>query len=122
MLFYKRETNFPDIANDKEMAKSVLDRGQPRRRTSDPPMFDHQACTPQASIVACLENALMHLASQPVDVVLLIRRGVRSGSGSCADRFAWLRHVSIVLLSDLEDEAMAIQAMQDGTQDYLVKG
>jgi len=109
----------------KRRAKSVLlIEANPADASVIRTMFNHQGLYAfKLSIVACLENALIHLASQPVDVILL-DVGAYGTSGQEVVRTIRTAapRVSIVLLSELEDEAMAIQAMQDGTQDYLVKG
>jgi len=109
----------------KRRAKSVLlIEANPADALVIRTMFNHQGLYAfKLSIVACLENALIHLASQPVDVILL-DVGAYGTSGQEVVRTIRTAapRVSIVLLSELEDEAMAIQAMQDGTQDYLVKG
>ncbi len=71
----------------------------------------------------CIKDALIHLAAKPVDVVLLDMdskdtkgleaiRKVRTASPGAA----------IVLLSNRNDEEVAIEALQEGAQDYLVKG
>jgi diguanylate cyclase (GGDEF)-like protein/PAS domain S-box-containing protein len=109
----------------KRRAKSVLlIEANPADALVIRTMFNHQGLYAfKLNIVASLENAMIHLASQTVDVVLLDvgAYGTRGQEVVRTIRMAAPR-VSIVLLSDLEDEAMAIQAMQDGTQDYLVKG
>jgi DNA-binding NarL/FixJ family response regulator len=109
----------------KRRAKSVLlIEANPADALVIRTMFNHQGLYAfKLNIVASLENAMIHLASQAVDVVLLDvgAYGTRGQEVVRTIRMASPR-VSIVLLSDLEDEAMALQAMQDGAQDYLVKG
>ena len=109
----------------KRRAKSVLlIEANPADALVIRTMFNHQGLYAfKLNVVASLENAMIRLASQAVDVVLLDvgAYGTRGQEVVRTIRMA-SPHVSIVLLSDLEDEAMAIQAMQDGTQDYLVKG
>ena len=73
--------------------------------------------------VQSVSDAEIHLADLPIDIVLmdlgltnlhgleLVRR-VRTAAP----------RVSIVLLSSADDEPIAVKAMQEGAQDYLVKG
>jgi diguanylate cyclase (GGDEF)-like protein/PAS domain S-box-containing protein len=70
-----------------------------------------------------MEDAEKSLAAEPVDIILLdlglpdvqgldaVRRARKAAPG-----------VPLVVLSGLDDESMAIQAMQEGAQDYLIKG
>ena len=73
--------------------------------------------------VECMEDAEKYLAERSVDIILLdlclpdvqgleaVRRARRAASG-----------VPLVVLSGMDDESLAIQAMQEGAQDYLIKG
>jgi diguanylate cyclase (GGDEF)-like protein/PAS domain S-box-containing protein len=73
--------------------------------------------------VQCMEDAERFLALQAVDIILLdlglpdvqgldaVRRARKAAPG-----------VPLVVLSGLDDESMAIQAMKEGAQDYLIKG
>ena len=70
-----------------------------------------------------MAEAEKYLAVYPVDIILLdlglpdvqgleaVRRTRRAAPG-----------VPLVILSGMDDESMAIQAMQEGAQDYLIKG
>lgn len=70
-----------------------------------------------------LEDAVARMAAERFDVVLL-DLGLPDGQGldtyTRAQRGA--RGAPIVVLSGLDDEATALQAVQAGAQDYLVKG
>jgi diguanylate cyclase (GGDEF)-like protein/PAS domain S-box-containing protein len=73
--------------------------------------------------VECMGDAEKYLAMHPVDIVLLdlglpdaqgldtVRRARRAAPG-----------VPLVILSGMDDESMAIDALQEGAQDYLIKG
>jgi diguanylate cyclase (GGDEF)-like protein/PAS domain S-box-containing protein len=73
--------------------------------------------------VASLADAETWLAGNSVDIVLL-DLGLPDPGGPDAVRRAraLAPRASIVLLSNLEDEPKAIQAIQEGAQDYLIKG
>ena len=73
--------------------------------------------------VGSMSEAEKYLAEHPVDIVLL-DLGLPDPEGLEAVRRARAAapRVSIVLLSGLDDEPMAIQAMHEGAQDYLIKG
>jgi diguanylate cyclase (GGDEF)-like protein/PAS domain S-box-containing protein len=87
-------------------------------------MFDDQGSHSfKLTHVVCLADAETYLAGHSVDIVLL-DLGLSDSKGLEAVR--WARavapRVSIVLLSSLDDEPKAIQAIQEGAQDYLIKG
>ncbi|MGA3033716.1 MAG: diguanylate cyclase [Terracidiphilus sp.] len=87
-------------------------------------MFDDQGSHSfKLTPVKCLADAQTYLAGHPVDVVLL-DLGLSDPVGLEAVRRtrAAAPHVSIVLLSSLDDEPKAIQAIHEGVQDYLIKG
>ena len=73
--------------------------------------------------VASLADAETYLAGHPIDIVLL-DLGLSDPEGLEAARRvrAIAPRVSIVLLSSLDDEPTAIQAIHEGAQDYLIKG
>ncbi|HWP29422.1 MAG TPA: response regulator, partial [Chloroflexota bacterium] len=70
-----------------------------------------------------LAGGLARLAAGPVDVVLL---DLSLPDGQGLDTFRRLHaqapHVPVVVLSGLDDEEVAVRAVQEGAQDYLVKG
>ena len=87
-------------------------------------MFDDQGSHSFAlTHAACLADAETYLAGHSVDIVLL-DLGLSDSEGLEAIRRARAvaPRVSIVLLSSLDDEPKAIQAIQEGAQDYLIKG
>ncbi len=70
-----------------------------------------------------LERAIPHLVANPMDIVLL-DLGLPDAKGLEAVRRAHAAapHVPLVVLTGLDDESLAAQALQKGAQDYLVKG
>ena len=75
------------------------------------------------TLVGCMADAERHLAEHPVDVVLL-DLGLPDAQGLEAVRRARAvaPRVAQVVLTGIDDEALSVQALQDGAQDYLVKG
>jgi diguanylate cyclase (GGDEF)-like protein/PAS domain S-box-containing protein len=65
----------------------------------------------------------VYLASRSVDIIIL-DLGLPDVQGLEAVRRARkaAHNVPLVVLSGLDDESMAVQAMQEGAQDYLIKG
>jgi len=73
--------------------------------------------------VECMKDAEKHLSEHPVDLVLL-DLGLLDAQGLDALRRARTAapHVALVVLTGLDDEAVATQALQEGAQDFLIKG
>src|SRR6202163_4136074 len=73
--------------------------------------------------VECMGDAEQHLASSPVDIILL-DLGLPDAQGLEAVRRARAAAPSIplVVLTGLDDESLATRALQEGAQDYLIKG
>jgi len=70
-----------------------------------------------------LVAGLEHLAQTGVDVVLLdLTLPDSQGFATFAAAHAAAPSVPIVVLSGLDDEALAVRAVQEGAKDYLVKG
>ena len=70
-----------------------------------------------------LSDALEHLSKESWDVVLLdLLLPDSHGLDTVTKVQAQAPNVPIVVLTGLDDEALAIKAMQEGAQDYLVKG
>jgi diguanylate cyclase (GGDEF)-like protein/PAS domain S-box-containing protein len=87
-------------------------------------MFDDQGSRSfKLTHVECLADAETYLAGHPIDIVLL-DLGLPDPEGLEAVRRvrAIAPRVSFVLLSSLDDEPKAIQAIHEGAQDYLIKG
>lgn len=70
-----------------------------------------------------LEEALQHLKENSFDVVLLdLTLPDAQGVGTVTKVSSEYPSLPIVVLSGLSDETLAVQAVQVGAQDYLVKG
>jgi signal transduction histidine kinase len=70
-----------------------------------------------------MSEALVHLAKGGVDIVLL-DMGLPDGHGLDTVRRARAvaPDVPLIVLTGLDDEALAAEAMKEGAQDYLIKG
>jgi len=70
-----------------------------------------------------MSEAEIHLAKGGVDIVLL-DMGLPDGHGLDTVRRAHAAapHVPVIVLTGLDDEVLAAQAMKEGAQDYLIKG
>lgn len=87
-------------------------------------MFKHQGSFAFTLFqVDSMESAEKHLAEHPADVILL------DVAIPGAQSLETIRHIittarnsSLVLLSSPNDESLAMQAMREGAQDYLLKG
>jgi diguanylate cyclase (GGDEF)-like protein/PAS domain S-box-containing protein len=73
--------------------------------------------------VVCMSDAEKHLVEHPVDIVLL-DLGLPDARGLEAVRRARAAapRSALVVLTGLDDESLATQSLQEGAQDYLVKG
>ena len=73
--------------------------------------------------VDSMSGAEAHLANHEVDLILL-DLGLPDAQGLDAVRRAHAAapRVPLVVLTGLDDEAVAVQALQQGAQDYLIKG
>jgi signal transduction histidine kinase len=87
-------------------------------------MFDdYGAHDIEMTQVDCMRAAEEYLAENTVDVILL-DPGLPDARGLAAIRriHAAAPRVALVVLTALDDESLAEQALQEGAQDYLVKG
>jgi diguanylate cyclase (GGDEF)-like protein/PAS domain S-box-containing protein len=73
--------------------------------------------------VECMCDAEKHMAEHPVDIILL-DLGLPDAQGVEALRRARAAaaRVPLVVLTGMDDESLATQALQEGAQDYLIKG
>ncbi len=70
-----------------------------------------------------LEAGLEHLAQETPDVVLLdLSLPDSQGIGTFLRIHEAAGHLPVILLTGLDDESVGIHAVQEGAQDYLVKG
>jgi diguanylate cyclase (GGDEF)-like protein/PAS domain S-box-containing protein len=109
---------------EKQFKSLLLIEDNPAEEQLVRKMFNNQGALGfKLKLAPCVEDAVIHLAARPVDVVLIDTdledmkgleaiRKVREASP----------RVSIVLLSSPNHEGEAIHALQEGAQDYLVKG
>lgn len=80
-------------------------------------------CAFDLTQVESVSDAERYLAGQSVDIVLMdLRLADLPGLESVRWIGAAAPRVAMVLLSDADDEQIALQAVQEGAQDYLVKG
>jgi diguanylate cyclase (GGDEF)-like protein/PAS domain S-box-containing protein len=87
-------------------------------------MFNDQVLKAfELTCVECMSKAEQYLTGHSVDIVLL-DLGLSDPKGLEAFRRvrATVPRISIVLLSSLDDEPIAVQAMQEGASDYFIKG
>jgi diguanylate cyclase (GGDEF)-like protein/PAS domain S-box-containing protein len=77
----------------------------------------------ELTCVECMSEAEEYLAGHSVDIVLL-DLGLSDPKGLEAFRRvrAYVPRISIVLLSSLDDEPIAVRAVQEGAHDYFIKG
>ena len=73
--------------------------------------------------VETMAAAEEHLVARPVDIILL-DPGLPDSQGidSVRRTHAAALHVPLVVLTGRDDESLALEALQAGAQDYLVKG
>jgi signal transduction histidine kinase len=73
--------------------------------------------------VDCMSAAEKHLAEREVDIILL-DPGLPDAQGLGAIRrlHAAAPSIPLVVLTGLDDDLLAAQALQEGAQDYLIKG
>jgi DNA-binding response OmpR family regulator len=70
-----------------------------------------------------MRKAVTHLLANAVDIVLLdLGLPDANGLGAVRQAHAIAAGVPIVVLTGLDDESLAAQALQEGAQDYLIKG
>jgi diguanylate cyclase (GGDEF)-like protein/PAS domain S-box-containing protein len=87
-------------------------------------MFDEQGShKTELTHVERVSDAEKHLSEREVDIVLLdLGLPDAQGVGAVRRVRAAAPRVPLVVLTGLDDESMATQALQEGAQDYLIKG
>jgi PAS domain S-box-containing protein len=85
--------------------------------------FDQVSFLIQVTHVESIREAEKHIAKQTIDVIVL-DLGLPDAHGLEALRRAHLAgpYIPSVVLTGLDDEALAVQALKEGAQDYLIKG
>jgi diguanylate cyclase (GGDEF)-like protein/PAS domain S-box-containing protein len=71
----------------------------------------------------CMKDAEKHLVEREFDIILLdLGLPDASGLGAVQRARAIAPRVPLVVLTGLDDELLAAQTLQEGAQDYLIKG
>jgi len=77
----------------------------------------------QLTHLECMGDAEKYLAEHAVDIILLdLGLPDAQGLGAVQRAHAAAPHIPLVVLTGLDDERVAAQALQEGAQDYLIKG
>jgi diguanylate cyclase (GGDEF)-like protein/PAS domain S-box-containing protein len=86
-------------------------------------MFNEGPYHTELTHVECMREAEEHLSGRVFDVILL-DLGLPDAQGLVAVRRAHAAapRIPLVVLTGLDDESLAVQALQEGAEDYLVKG
>lgn len=108
----------------KLIAKLLLIEDQPADARLLREMFNEQgAHTTELKYVQSMREAEQHLAQHAVDIILL-DLGLPDAQGVEAVRRAHTiaPNIPLVVLTGLDDESLAAQSLQEGAQDYLIKG
>jgi diguanylate cyclase (GGDEF)-like protein/PAS domain S-box-containing protein len=87
-------------------------------------MFEEQGLHKiELTHVGRMSEAEKHLAERAVDIIVLdLGLPDAQGLGAVRRAHAAAPHIPLVVLTGLDDESMAAQALQEGAQDYLIKG
>lgn len=102
----------------------LVDADQERARRLGESLAEGEGRGPRvlAEYASELAEALRRLARGGVDVVLLdLMLPDSDGLGTFEQAFAFAPEVPVVVLTDVDDEAMAVSAVRGGAQDYLVR-
>jgi len=86
-------------------------------------LMDSISCVFELTHVKSISDGARYLAGRSVDIVLVDLGLADLGGLEAVQRVrAAAPRSSIVLLSSADDEEIALQAVQEGAQDYLIKG
>ncbi len=100
------------VEDDQEFAGILKVR---LRKETNPPL--------EITNVSTLQQAVTALAERPWDLVLLdLMLPDSSGIQTFASVRAQARHTPVVIMSGLDSDSLAIDAVRKGAEDYLVKG
>ena len=87
-------------------------------------MFQEQGShNTELTHVECISEAEKHLAEHAFDIIVLdLGLPDAQGLGAVRRAHAAAPRIPLVVLTGMDDESLATQALQEGAQDYLVKG
>jgi diguanylate cyclase (GGDEF)-like protein/PAS domain S-box-containing protein len=86
-------------------------------------MLRDDASDTELTHVKCMSDAEVHLEYPIIDVILLdLGLPDAQGLGAVRRAHAAAPRIPLVVITGLDDDTMAVQALQEGAQDYLVKG
>jgi len=87
-------------------------------------MFQEQGShNTELTHVECISEAEKHLAEHAFDIIVLdLGLPDAQGLGAVRRAHAAAPRVPLVVLTGMDDESLATQALQEGAQDYLIKG
>ena len=87
-------------------------------------MFEEQGSyNTELTHVECIVEAEKHLTERAFDIIVLdLGLPDAQGLGAVRRAHAAAPRVPLVVLTGLDDESLAAQALQEGAQDYLIKG
>src|ERR1700730_2035670 len=87
-------------------------------------MFDEQGShNTELTHVECMSEAEKHLAEHAFDIIVLdLGLPDAQGMGAVRRAHAVAPRVPLVVLTGLDNESLATQALQEGAQDHLIKG
>jgi diguanylate cyclase (GGDEF)-like protein/PAS domain S-box-containing protein len=110
---------------EKRLPKSILliEDDSEEARLVHEMLKESTSCVFELTHVESMRDAEIYLAGRSVDI-LLMDLGLADLPGLEAVRRvrAAAPHTSVVLLSSADDEEIAVAAIQEGAQDYLIKG
>jgi diguanylate cyclase (GGDEF)-like protein/PAS domain S-box-containing protein len=127
MTFGSQESNYPAGAvavTEKTIKTILLIEDNPGDARLIREMFKEQGSENiEFTHVESMQDAEKHLAENTVDIILL-DLGLPDVQGLEAVRraHAAASHIPLVVLSGLNNESLALQTLQQGAQDYLIKG
>ena len=110
--------------SEKSIRKLLLVEDNPGDARLLREMFNDQGSeNVELTHVKSIGDAEKHLLDHAVDIIVL-DLGLPDAQGVSAVRrtHAAAPHIPLVVLTGLDDEVMAAQALQEGAQDYLIKG
>ncbi|MBM3264147.1 MAG: response regulator, partial [candidate division Zixibacteria bacterium] len=96
------------------------DPGQSRLITE---IFEMYGSTMTLAVAGSVQAGIERLATTDVDVVLLdLSLPDSEGAETVRRMSASMRQIPVIILTGLDDTQIAIQAIRDGAQEYLIKG